>query len=159
MKLAAPIAWLLTLSDVQATTFLDFPLDVQYCGRTGYQRLDRWIRIGQALCFLITKFLAMKRISLLGLLITVFLSACATQLDTGAEKVRIVTATQKESCESLGIVSTDQQLGLNKASNAMNKAINEVARRGGDAIFMVSTGTSGLDGASVTAEALRCKSV
>jgi hypothetical protein len=101
----------------------------------------------------------MKRISLLAPLITVFLSGCATQLDTGAEKVRIVTATQKESCESLGIVSTDQQLGLNKASNAMNKAINEVARRGGNAIFMVSTGTSGLDGASVTAEALRCKGV
>jgi len=99
----------------------------------------------------------MKRITLLAPL--VFLSGCATQLDAGAAQVRIVTATQKESCESLGIVSTDQQLGLNKASNAMNKAINEVARRGGNAIFMVSTGTSGLDGASVTAEALRCKSV
>jgi hypothetical protein len=66
-------------------------------------------------------------------------------------------ATQKESCESLGIVSTDQQLGLNKASNSMNKAINEVAHRGGNAIFLVSAGTSGLDGAAVTAEALRCK--
>jgi hypothetical protein len=85
------------------------------------------------------------------------LSGCATHLDTSAEKVRLVTATQKESCESLGIVSTDQQLGLNKASNAMNKAINEVARRGGNAVFVVSTGTSGVDGAAVTAEALQCK--
>jgi hypothetical protein len=84
-------------------------------------------------------------------------SGCATQLDTGAEKVRLVSATQKESCESLGIISTDQQLGLNKASNAMNKAVNEVARRGGNAVFVLSTGTSGLDGAAVTAEALRCK--
>jgi protein involved in sex pheromone biosynthesis len=90
-------------------------------------------------------------------IVVVFLSGCATQLDTSAEKVRLVTATQKESCESLGIISTDQQLGLNKASNAMNKAINEVARRGGNAVFVVSTGTSGLDGAAVTAEALRCK--
>jgi len=88
---------------------------------------------------------------------TIFVSGCATQLDSGAAKVRLVTATQKESCESLGIISTDQQLGLNKASNAMNKAINEVARRGGNAVFVLSTGTSGLDGAAVTAEALRCK--
>jgi hypothetical protein len=89
--------------------------------------------------------------------VAIFLSGCATQLDAGAEKVRLVTGAQKDACESLGIVSTDQQLGLNKASNSMNKAINEVARRGGNAIFLVSTGTSGLDGAAVTAEALRCK--
>lgn len=93
----------------------------------------------------------------LALIITTTITGCATQLDTGAEKVRLVTANQKESCESLGIISTDQQLGLNKASNAMNKAVNEVARRGGNAIFVLSTGTSGLDGAAVTAEALRCK--
>ena len=85
------------------------------------------------------------------------LSGCATSLDPGAEKVRLATAEQKLSCESLGIVSTDQQLGLNKASNSMNKAINEVARRGGNAIYVLSAGTSGLDGAAVTAEALRCK--
>ncbi|WP_317202486.1 hypothetical protein [Janthinobacterium sp.] len=90
-------------------------------------------------------------------IVAVFIAGCATQLDTNAEKIRLVTADQKESCESLGIVSTDQQLGLNKASNSMNKAINEVARRGGNAIFVLSTGTSGLDGAAVTAEALRCK--
>lgn len=85
------------------------------------------------------------------------MSACSTPLDPGAERVRLVTADQKAACESLGIISTDQQLGLNKASNSMNKAINEVSRRGGNAIFVVSTGTSGLDGAAVTAEALRCK--
>lgn len=93
----------------------------------------------------------------LTLVFTVAFSGCATQLDTGAEKVRLVTATQKESCESLGIISTDQQLGLSKASNAMNKAFNEAARRGGNAVFVLSTGASGLDGASVTAEALRCR--
>ena len=85
------------------------------------------------------------------------LSGCATPLDPGAEKVRLATAEQKSACESLGIVSTDQQLGLNKASNSMNKAINEVARRGGNAIYVLSAGTSGFDGAAVTAEALRCK--
>lgn len=90
-------------------------------------------------------------------IVAMFLFGCATRLDNGAEKVRLVSAAQKESCQSLGIISTDQQLGLNKASNSMNKAINEVARRGGNAIFVLSTGTSGLDGAAVTDEALRCK--
>lgn len=86
-----------------------------------------------------------------------FLCGCATPIEPAAEKVRLVTSEQKSSCDSLGIINTDQQLGLNKASNSMNKAINEVARRGGNAIFVLSTGTSGLDGAAVTAEALRCK--
>ncbi|MDN2709703.1 hypothetical protein O0880_09750 [Janthinobacterium sp. SUN118] len=100
----------------------------------------------------------MKKSVFASFVLVTVLSGCVTQLDAGAEKVRIVTATQKDDCESLGVVSTDQQLGLNKASNSMNKAINEVARRGGNAIFLVSTGTSGLDGVAVTAEALRCKS-
>lgn len=98
-----------------------------------------------------------NKLTFLILSLAFFVSGCATQLDTGAEKVRLVTATQKDTCESLGIVSTDQQLGLNKTSNAMNKAVNEVARRGGNAVFVLSTGTSGLDGAAVTAEALRCE--
>lgn len=84
-------------------------------------------------------------------------AGCAVQLDSGAEKVRIVSADEKVRCEPLGIVSADQQLGLNKASNSMNRAVNEVARRGGNGIFIVSAGTSGIDGQSVTAEALRCK--
>ena len=83
---------------------------------------------------------------------------CANHLDPGAEKVRIVSEPEKSSCQSLGIVSTDQQLGLNKASNSMNSAINEVARRGGNAIFLVTVGRSGIDGQAVTAEALRCPS-
>lgn len=89
--------------------------------------------------------------------ITIGLIGCATTLDSRAEKVRLISATQKETCESLGLVSTDQQLGLNKTSNSMNKAINEVARRGGNGIYIVSSGTNGLDDVAVTAEALRCK--
>lgn len=100
----------------------------------------------------------MNKTLVAGLFVAMAVSGCATQLDTGADKVRIVSATQKDACESLGIVNTDQQLGLNKASNSMNKAINEVARRGGNGIYIVSNGTSGIDGVAVTAEALRCKS-
>lgn len=69
----------------------------------------------------------------------------------------MVTVEQKASCESLGVVTADQQLGPYKASNSMNKVLNEAARRGANAIYLVSQGRSGIDGASVTAEALHCK--
>lgn len=88
---------------------------------------------------------------------TMFVSGCATQLDPGADKVRFVTAQQKDHCETLGMISVDQEQGLNKASNALNKVINEVARRGGNAVFLMTTRTSGVDGAAVMADALRCK--
>jgi hypothetical protein len=99
----------------------------------------------------------MKLVYLLSAAFIATLSGCSTQLDPGAEKVRIISAEEKSRCESLGIVSTDQQLGPNKAANSMNRAINEVARRGGNGVFIVSAGTSGLDGAAVTVEALRCR--
>ena len=90
-------------------------------------------------------------------LILLTLGGCATELQPGAEKIRPVTAEQKVSCESLGIVVADQQLGPYKTQNSTNKAINEVAKRGGNAIYIMSNSTSGIDGVSVTAEALRCK--
>ena len=85
------------------------------------------------------------------------LVGCATSLEPRAEKIRTVTLEQKGACESLGLVTGDQQLGPYKASNSMNKVLNEAARRGANAIFLISQGQSGLDGVSVTAEALRCK--
>lgn len=40
-----------------------------------------------------------------------FVSGCATQLDQGADKVRFVTAQQKDHCETLGMISVDQEVG------------------------------------------------
>lgn len=82
---------------------------------------------------------------------------CATDLQPGAEKIRPVSMEQKAECESLGIVVADQQLGPYKTQNSTNKAINEVAQRGGNAIFIMANAPSGIDGVSVTAEALRCR--
>lgn len=82
---------------------------------------------------------------------------CATELLPGADRVRPVTAEQKANCESLGIVVADQQLGPYKTQNSTNKAINDVVRRGGNAIYIMANTPSGIDGVSVTAEALRCK--
>jgi hypothetical protein len=91
---------------------------------------------------------------------TLFLAVagCATELVSGADKVQVVTANQKErQCESLGIISVEQKLGPNKPGNAMNKALNAVAGKGGNGIYVVSTSTDWAEGASVTAEALRCR--
>jgi len=85
------------------------------------------------------------------------MAGCATDLQLGAEKIRPVSMEQKAGCESLGIVVADQQLGPYKTQNSTNKAINEVARRGGNAIYIMENAPSGIDGVSVTAEALRCK--
>ncbi|MGC4060730.1 MAG: DUF4156 domain-containing protein [Aquabacterium sp.] len=85
------------------------------------------------------------------------IAGCSTALEPNAEKIRMIPAEQKSACESLGIVTADQQLGPYKARNAMNQVLNEAARRGGNAIYLVSQGQSGIDGASVIAEALRCK--
>lgn len=89
--------------------------------------------------------------------VLLWLTGCATGLEPGAERIRMVTAEQKASCESLGLVTADQQLGPYKASNSMKKVLNEAARRGANAVYLVSQGQSGIDGVAVTAEALRCK--
>jgi hypothetical protein len=86
------------------------------------------------------------------------LLACATTLEPGAERVQVVTAGQKErQCKSLGVFTTEQRLGPNKPGNAMNKALNEVIHRGGNGIFVVSSAVDWAEGASTTAEALKCQ--
>lgn len=84
------------------------------------------------------------------------LVGCATAIDPAAERVSIMTANQKERCATLGIITTDQRLGPNKPASAMNKAINEVARRGGNGIYVVANTMDWAEGATVTAEALNC---
>lgn len=85
------------------------------------------------------------------------LNGCATTLAANAASVQIVTATQKEhECKSLGVVNTEQRVGPNKPGNAMNKALNEVAARGGNGIYVISNNIDWAEGASVTAEALKC---
>ena len=93
----------------------------------------------------------------LGPIISILLTGCATELMPEAQKIRTVSADQKPNCESLGVVTADQQLGPYKARNSMNQVLNEVARRGGNAMYLISQQPSGFDGVSVTAEALRCK--
>jgi hypothetical protein len=86
------------------------------------------------------------------------ISGCAISLQPGAETVRVATAAQKEKlCDSIKVISVEQRVGPNKPRNAMNKALNEVAATGGNGIFVISSSTDWAEGASVTAEALKCR--
>lgn len=92
------------------------------------------------------------------LAVAVLATSCATTLQPGGDKVRIATASQKETlCESIKVISVEQRAGRNKPGGAMNKALNEVAAVGGNGIYIVSTSSDWAEGASVTAEALRCR--
>lgn len=87
---------------------------------------------------------------------SVVLMGCAVPLDSAAQRVRLIERPEASACKSLGVVTADQQLGPNKSVNAMNTALNEVARRGGNAMVLVQKGTSGIDGVAVVAEAFAC---
>jgi len=98
----------------------------------------------------------MQRVAILAGILA--LSACATNLEPGADSVQVVTPDQKEHlCKSLGVFSVEKRTGPNKSGSAMNLALNEVYRRGGNGIYPVSNKLDWAEGASVTAEALKCQ--
>ncbi|MFS2015035.1 hypothetical protein ACEN88_00470 [Massilia sp. CT11-108] len=84
------------------------------------------------------------------------LAGCATPLTDAAQKVQIVTAAQKEKCQTIKLVTFNQRLGPDKPGNAMKSALNETAAAGGNAFYVVSTSSDWAEGASVVGEALRC---
>jgi hypothetical protein len=85
------------------------------------------------------------------------LAGCATTLTDSAQRVRIVTANQKERCEPIKMVTFNQRLGPDKPGNAMKAVLNETAAAGGNGLYVVSTSTDWAEGASMVGEALRCK--
>jgi hypothetical protein len=94
----------------------------------------------------------------IGSALLVAIPGCATSLQQGAESVRVATAAQKDKlCESIKVISVEQRVGPNKPRNALNKALNEVAAAGGNGIFVISASTDWAEGASVIAEALKCR--
>ncbi len=98
----------------------------------------------------------MQRGALLAIVFAV--AGCATSLEPGAEKVQVVTPSQKEHvCSSLGVFTVEKRTGPNKSGSAMNLALNEVYRRGGNGIYPLSNALDWAEGASVTAEALKCQ--
>lgn len=91
------------------------------------------------------------------LLLTSLLCGCAVPLSPAAEKVQLVSAEQKNSCERIKLVTFNQRLGPDKPGNAMKNALNDAAAAGADSFYVASSSTDWAEGASVVGEALRCK--
>lgn len=96
-----------------------------------------------------------KRIALAFTLISLC-AGCATELTETGSRVSLVTESQRPSCELIGVISANQSLGPDKPGNALRKVLNETAALGGDGFRLISS-SAGLDGASVTGEALKCE--
>lgn len=88
--------------------------------------------------------------------IAISMTGCATALTPAGSKITLATPSQKEKCRSLGVVVATQKIGQDKAASAMNAALNMVAERGGDSLYVVSSSTDWADGSSVVGEALKC---
>ena len=86
-------------------------------------------------------------------------SSCAVQLSEEGDRIRIVTANQKERCERISIIATWSDAGKRMAGSAFNKALNETALAGGDSFYLLSQNVDWLTGANVTGEALRCNNL
>lgn len=95
---------------------------------------------------------------LYALLAAALLSGCTTLLNDSAQDVQLLAQGEsRASCRPLGIIVTQAKLGPQKQLSAMNMALNEVAKRGGNRISVVSSSVDWAEGASVTAEALKCE--
>jgi hypothetical protein len=72
--------------------------------------------------------------------------------------VKIVTAEQKKTqCKSLGTFTVNQRGGPDKPGGALTKALNEVSRRSGNGMYVISSSVDWEEGAAVNAEALQCQ--
>lgn len=96
----------------------------------------------------------MKTVHLL--ILSIAVGGCATNLSPQAEKMKLVSASEKEHCGRIKLVSYTQTLGPDKPGNALKGAMNEAAAAGANSFYIVSTSTHAFDGASVIGEALRC---
>lgn len=99
----------------------------------------------------------MKKLSPTIMLSALIFTGCATPLTPQAEKINLVSASQKEQCERLKLITFTQSLGPDKPGNAMRGAMNEAANIGANGFYVVSATSHSFDGASVIGEALRCK--
>ena len=92
------------------------------------------------------------------LMICIFLAGCSVQPTKEGGDVRAIPEQEKTRCSSLGLITTTMYLGFgssHQTDGALNKLKNEVASRGGNAVWVMNIQSSD-DYATVTGEALKC---
>lgn len=97
----------------------------------------------------------MKKIIVIGAVF--FVSGCATELTQQATNVKTISIDNKANCKFLGLITSTKTIGPDKQNNAMKKAYNDVAERGGNALYVISSSIDWAEGAAVTGEAYSCK--
>ena len=101
--------------------------------------------------------LKIKRILFLVLLASI--AGCTTNLTHSGEKGRIITESQRDNCEFIKIVSYRADLVPGKPSSLLKGALNEVAKLGGNGLYIITITLHSGDGATVSGEALKCKHI
>jgi len=102
----------------------------------------------------------MKTKAITPVLVVLFLvSGCVTALTTEGTGVRIVESKSQHDCNFVSTLSAFDATGFDKgqqSENALNELRNKAAKAGMNGVRIIDLGTS-TNGASVTAEGLRCK--
>ena len=70
--------------------------------------------------------------------------------------VRVVTADERKACKYLGLVTAHTSAHADNPGWALRKALSDVAKLGGDSLYIVGQSQDVLNGASISGEALRC---
>ena len=92
------------------------------------------------------------------LLSFVAIASCSIVLTVEGDSVRVVTDRQKENCEFVGIVTGSMSMGASTghdAESALNEVRNKAAKRGANAIKIISSDSDAF-ATTVVAEALKC---
>ena len=102
----------------------------------------------------------MKRTIPILILISFVLVQCATTLSRGGSQVQTVTDAQRDCCCTfISVVATGEEYNPfpgERATSAMNKARNEVARLGGNAMRIIDIESAADNEVMVIVEALIC---
>lgn len=103
----------------------------------------------------------MKRFTFCFALVLCGTVGCVSSVTSTGSKIRLVSESQKESCQYLGIVTAHAGFGWSSAHNTegvLNELRNKVAKLGGNAMFLHDTDTAGMFSQQVagSGEALVC---
>ncbi len=91
-------------------------------------------------------------------IVTILLSACATNLTEAGSKVRLLTSGEQAShCQVIKVITAGDNTGSDDLGNATKKALNQAVADGANAFLVISTSQDALNGASVVGNALICK--
>lgn len=86
--------------------------------------------------------------------LAVLLSGCTTQLTEGGENVSLITAAKASGCELINSLTVQGS----SADDALNSALNETAKLGGDSLAVESVDEVGGD-TEIKGGALKCRQV